>query len=91
MGCVYKYTRKSDGMIYAAKVVIKKTLREGPKEFTNELEILGALKGHPHILELEDVFEDAKNYYLITDLMEGGELFNRICEMGAYTESIAKN
>lgn len=90
MATVYQYTHKATGKDYAAKVVLKKTL-DKVTDFTNELEILGHLKGHPHILRLEDVFEDAKSYHLITDLVSGGELFDRICDAGTYTEQTAKD
>jgi len=33
---------------------------------------------------------DQDNYYLITDLVKGGELFDRICDHGSYNEGIAK-
>ena len=52
MATVYKYTRKSTGKEYAAKVVLKNSL-DKLTDFTNELEILAHLKGHPNILELE--------------------------------------
>lgn len=90
MATVYEYTHKTTGKAYAAKVVLKRTL-DKVTDFTNELEILGHLKGHPHILELEDVFEDEKSYHLITDLVSGGELFDRICDAGTYTEQTAKD
>lgn len=89
MATVYLYTRISNRKEFAAKVVIKNTLG-ATTEFTNELEILNHLKGHSQILELEDVFEDKSSFYLITDLVEGGELFDRICSVGQYTEGIAK-
>jgi len=90
MATVYEYTHKLTGKHYAAKVVLKRTLDKS-SDFTNELEILGHLKGHPHILKLEDVFEDSKSYHLITDLVSGGELFDRICNAGVYNEQIAKD
>ncbi len=42
-----------------------------------EIEILKEVK-HPNIIELIDVFEDAKYLHLVTDLCTGGELFDRI-------------
>lgn len=90
MASVFRYTRKKDKVQLAAKVVEKKTLTE-VTEFTNELEILAACGGHKHILDLHDIFEDEENFYLLTDLLEGGELFDRICDMGVYNEQIAKN
>lgn len=52
MATVYEYTHQDTGKKFAAKVVLKKTLSKA-SEFTNELEILAHLKGHPHILSLE--------------------------------------
>lgn len=90
MASVYRYKRITDGVCLAAKVVEKKSLTE-LTEFTNELEILAACSGHKHILDLHDIYEDKDNFYLLTDLLEGGELFDRICVMGVYNESIAKS
>jgi calcium-dependent protein kinase len=42
-----------------------------------EIEILKEVK-HPNIIELIDVFEDAKYLHLVTELCTGGELFDRI-------------
>jgi len=75
MATVYLYSRLRDNKAFAAKIVEKESL-SNQEEFTNELEILAHLRGHSHILELEDVFEDKKKYYLITDLVAGGELFD---------------
>ena len=42
--------------------------------------------GHANILTLVDYFETMNNLYLITDLALGGELFDRICRKGNYSE-----
>ncbi len=42
-----------------------------------EIQILREVK-HPNIIELVDVFEDAKYLHLVTELCTGGELFDRI-------------
>mmetsp|Transcript_20004 Transcript_20004/g.36115 ORF Transcript_20004/g.36115 Transcript_20004/m.36115 type:complete len:510 (+) Transcript_20004:177-1706(+) len=42
-----------------------------------EIEILKEVR-HPNIIELIDVFEDAKYLHLVTELCTGGELFDRI-------------
>lgn len=44
---------------------------------------------HPHILKLYEYFEDDKNYYIITELCTGGELFDKIIEKEFYTEQEA--
>lgn len=37
---------------------------------------------HPNIIKLFETFEDEKNIYLVMELCEGGELFDRILEKG---------
>ncbi|KAK3305093.1 kinase-like domain-containing protein [Chaetomium strumarium] len=56
-----------------------------PKE---ELEILQRLK-HPHIVKLIDWFKSKNEYYIVTELATGGELFDRICLRGQFTEKDA--
>lgn len=43
-------------------------------------------QGHPNIVTLWDYFETQNNLYLVTDLCQGGELFDRICAKGSYYE-----
>ena len=42
-----------------------------------ELEILRTIT-HPHILHFQNLLHDRKNYYVISEVMEGGELFGWI-------------
>jgi len=35
---------------------------------------------HPNILKLYEFFQDAKRYFLVTELCNGGELFERIAQ-----------
>jgi calcium/calmodulin-dependent protein kinase I len=44
---------------------------------------------HRNILTLVDYFETMTSIYLVTDLALGGELFDRICRKGSYSESDA--
>lgn len=39
----------------------------------NEIEILKTVD-HPNIVKLFDIFEDQENYFLIMELMTGGEV-----------------
>ena len=43
----------------------------------NEIDILRSLN-HPNILKLHEVFETTNSIYFILDLLEGGELSERI-------------
>lgn len=51
----------------------------------NEIQILKDLD-HPNILKMYEVFEDEKQYYIITDICQGGELFDEIVARGKFSE-----
>lgn len=44
---------------------------------------------HPHIVKLYELFQDTQNYYLITEYLSGGELFERIRSMNYFSEKKA--
>lgn len=44
------------------------------------------LPAHPNIVRYKDVFEDKEAVYLVMELCQGGELFDRIVARGHYTE-----
>ena len=48
------------------------------------------LRRHPHIVGLRYFWEDDHNYYLVQDLMKGGELFNAIVSMHSFSEAQAQ-
>ena len=56
----------------------------------NELSILGC-KSHPKIIRVIDLLEDAKNYYIVSEIVEGGELFKRLQALESFTEDQACN
>lgn len=51
----------------------------------NEVKILKTMN-HKNIIKLEEVFEDRERLFIITELCQGGELFDRIVERTRYTE-----
>lgn len=75
-------------------VAIKKI----PKQFTsdlsfqNEMDALMAIRqhgGHPNICSLRENFEEGDYYYLVLDLVSGGEMFDHLCKQGPYSEADA--
>jgi len=46
---------------------------------------------HAHIIRLYDVFEEPANYYMVTEKMSGGELFDRIVQKSYYNEREARD
>jgi len=83
---VYKAKRKADGTEWAIKVIEK---GGADKERLNtEISILKKVS-HPSIILLEDVFEEGNKIYLVMERVYGGELFNKIVEIGSYSEDKA--
>lgn len=54
----------------------------------NEIKILKQLD-HPNIVKLYEIYQDNQNIYLITEFLEGGELFNLILKSKHFSENIA--
>ena len=46
---------------------------------------------HPNIIRLYDVFNEKEYYYLVTEKMSGGELFDRIVQKSYYNEKEARD
>ncbi|EQC38705.1 CAMK protein kinase, partial [Saprolegnia diclina VS20] len=55
-----------------------------------EVSILKQLN-HPHVIRCHAFFLEENCGYIVTDLMEGGDLFDRIVDKTVYTELEAKN
>jgi len=55
-----------------------------------EIDLLKNLT-HPNIVKLYETFEDQKYYYMVTELLSGGELFDEIIARGKFTEADAAN
>ena len=76
---------------YAIKIFEKKNLSKLDTEaLTIEINILKTLQ-HSHIIKLYNVYDESKHYYLITELVVGGELFDRIVSKKQYTEKEARD
>jgi len=83
---VVQATCKKTKKKFAAKC-IKKTSVEGDdiKLLRREIKIMKRIS-HPHILKLFVVFEDEDEFYLVMELVNGRELFDKIVDRGQYSE-----
>lgn len=85
-GVVYRCKEKSSGKQFAAKFVTTNR-KEDREDVEREVDIMKSLQ-HKRLLQLYDAFDDGKReMVLIMELIEGGELFERvICDDFILTE-----
>jgi serine/threonine protein kinase len=82
---------KQTGESFAIKIVTKSKLtQEDETALKDEIAVLKELK-HPNIIQLYDVYEERDFYYLVTEQMAGGELFDRIVQKSYYNEKEARD
>lgn len=79
-GTVYRGVDNTTGYAVAVK-----------RMTANRAEVQALLKldgagGHPNICSLVEYFHDAKNSYLVMELVEGCEMFDHLVRQGAYSE-----
>jgi len=81
---------KEDGSKFAVKIIDKTVIRDDIKLLRREIDIMKQVN-HKNILKLHEIFEDATKVYIVMELVNGSELFDRIVEKGFYSEKNAMN
>lgn len=82
---VHKKTKEQ----FAVKVIKKKNLNtEELVTIHDEVDILQKMY-HPNIVKLFEIFDTTKNLYMVLELLNGGELFDRIVQKGSFSEKEA--
>ncbi|XP_037339034.2 serine/threonine-protein kinase Chk2 isoform X1 [Pungitius pungitius] len=77
---------------FAVKIINKKNFHsEGTatRNAQTEIEILKRVD-HPCLIKTEDFYQTEDSYYIVLELMEGGELFQRVKSQQQLDESITK-
>ncbi|KAG8375932.1 hypothetical protein BUALT_Bualt09G0010400 [Buddleja alternifolia] len=90
-GITYQCIDDVNGEILACKKIAKTKLRTeiDVEDVRREVEIMRHLPKHPNIVSYKEVYEDKEAIYVVMELCEGGELFDRIVARGHYTERAA--
>jgi len=78
-GSVRQCTNRASGLRFAVKSIRKNDPNVKPAGLAREISLLREMK-HDNVVELVEVFEDSEYVHLVTDLCEGGELFDKIVE-----------
>jgi len=86
-GVVRKIQDSASKKSYALKIINKESWFTNEHE-VNEIELLKRLD-HPNILRLYEFAQNEKNFYLITEYCEGGQLLEYINEVKHLTEQMA--
>ena len=74
--------------MYAVKII----KRDGKTDeaVLHEVAIMNQLD-YPHIVKVVDFFEEEEFFYIVMELMAGGDVFDRIIAMNQYTEADARD
>ena len=82
---------KVNGEKRAIKIIQKKDLNnEDLSSLQDEINILKGID-HKNIIKLFETFEEGNELFMVTELVEGGELFDRIVAKTSYTEKEARD
>lgn len=92
-GVTHRCVDVKTGEALACKKISKTKLRTeiDVQDVKREVQIMRHLPKHPNIVAFREAFEDREAVYLVMELCEGGELFDRIVAKGHYTERAAAN
>lgn len=91
-GSVFKIVHKTTGIIRAMKVIRKDCIKyqDDEKLFLKEIEIL-IKTDHPRVIKIYEYYQDEVNYYLITEYISGGDLYETITNFKTFDENQAAN
>jgi len=88
---VYKALDKRSSQKVAIKCVRKFELNRNQRaNILKEVSIMRTLN-HPSIIKLISFTESKEHYFLILELMEGGELFHQIVKLTYFSEELARH
>uniref|UniRef100_A0A673ZZ80 CaM kinase-like vesicle-associated protein n=1 Tax=Salmo trutta TaxID=8032 RepID=A0A673ZZ80_SALTR len=87
---IFRAKDKNTLKMFTCKKFLKKDGRKVRKAAKNEILILKMVKHH-NILQLVDVFETRKEYFLFLELATGREVFDWILDQGYYSERDTSN
>lgn len=92
-GEVRRGTDKENGSSVAIKIIKKELLNKNQRsaqQLFREIAIMKSLS-HPNIVNLFDTLQTGNNIYMVLELVDGGELFEKIVERRKFEETQARS
>jgi serine/threonine protein kinase len=87
---VVRGTHLKTGKEFAIKIMRKTKLKEEDiHSILNEIEVLNRID-HPNVVKLCEIFEDDQNFYMVMELMEGGNLQMRIAQLRDHHKKLSE-
>jgi len=86
---VKQCTHKQWNQKYAVKI-IEREGKHTDESVLHEVAVMNQLD-HPHIVKVIDFFEETDYFFIVMELMAGGDVFDRIIDMKHYTEKDARD
>ena len=90
-GTTYLVTQRGNHEEYACKSIpkLKLSSRHQLESARLELAIQRHLSGHPNVVTLQGVYEDATELHIILELCSGGTIYDVLIKSGIFSESLA--
>lgn len=88
---VWECQHKKSGELFAVKIIKREGLKASDDEAVmNEVAVVQSLD-HPHIVRFVNFYEEPDYFFLVMELMAGGDVFDRIVKKTHYTELDARD
>jgi len=83
--------KNNNNIIRAMKIIPKENVLEGVDSSTviSEISILKKLD-HPNIMKIYEFYEDEKNYYIISEFCDQGDLLGKMNKLHSMTELVVR-
>lgn len=89
---VYRALDTQESRTVAIKIINKANLlAKQLANVKNEIAVMNKVQNHPNILRLLDSFNNAHHCFLVLELCDGGEIFNKIIEYTYFSEPLSKH
>lgn len=77
---------KTDTLRCVKKINKSKFTKDESESIMNEIHVLSELD-HPNIIRIFEYYESKNSLYIITEYLDGGELFEKISEKESFDET----